>query len=61
MLSITKDIEVANGIKASKHPEFVFLTPENLEESYKRIIDGAPAIVESDGKYSLLLLSLIHI
>lgn len=55
MLNITKDIETANGIKASIHSEFVFLTKENLEESYKKIMDGAPAIVESDGKYSLML------
>ena len=32
MLSITKDLEVANGIKASKHPEFVFLTKEMLKK-----------------------------
>ena len=54
MLSITKDIEVANGIKASIHPEFVFLTSDNLEDSYKKIIDGAPVIAPSEGKYSLM-------
>lgn len=54
MLSITKDLEVANGIKASIHPEFVFLTSDNLEDSYKKIIDGAPVIASSEGKYSLM-------
>ena len=55
MLSITKDIEVANGIKASKHPEFVFLTKENVEESYSKIMEEMLNIVLSDGKYSLLV------
>ena len=55
MLSITKDIEVANGIKASKHPEFVFITKENVEESYSKIMEEMLNIVISDGKYSLMV------
>ena len=54
MLSITKDLEVANGIKKSNHPEFVFVTSDNVEESYKKIVNCAPAIITSEGKYSLM-------
>ena len=54
MLSITKDLETSNGLKASKNPWFVFLTPENVEDSYKKIMDNAPFVLTTDGKYSLM-------
>ena len=57
MLSITKDLETSNGIKASRHKNFVFITPENIEESYKKLIASAPPILPSVGKYSLILSS----
>lgn len=55
MLSITKDLEATNGIKMSLHPDYVFLTKENVEESYKKLIDKATPIIVSDGKYHLMI------
>ena len=54
MLSITKDLEATNGLKESKHEDFVFLTSSNVEDSYKKIMDNAPFILTTDGKYSLM-------
>lgn len=55
MLSITKDLDIGNGIKASNYPHLVCLMPENVEESYQRIIAGASPIAITNGKYSLML------
>lgn len=50
VIEITKDLGTQNGIKASENKNFVFLTMENIEESYRRIIEEAPFIHSTVGK-----------
>ncbi len=55
MLSITKDLEATNGIKMSLHPDYVFLTKENVEESYEKLITKVAPIIVSNGKYHIMI------
>ncbi len=58
MLSITKDLETQNGIKASRHKkDLAFLTPDNIEEVYQKLMAYAPPIISTQGKYSLIFSS----
>ena len=58
MLSITKDLETQNGIKASRHKkDLAFLTPDNIEEVYQKLMAYAPPIIKTHGKYSLIFSS----
>ena len=50
MLSITKDIEFANGIKASNHGEFAFLTKDSVDDVYMKIINRVPYIKRAGSK-----------
>ena len=60
-MEISKDLEASNGLKASENKGFVFLTKENVEESFERIMKKAPVVLKTVGKNYLLIANSIKL
>ena len=61
MIKITKDLMTKNGLKASENKSFVFLTRENVEESFERIMKKAPVVLKTSGENYLLMTNPIKL